>query len=286
MTSQKEEIVCIYTASMVFWGVIKPKRRAYATFLAREKNISVKRIMQECSISRASVYRLRKEQYNSKNINDSKNLGRRPRKLSDRDERKLMRALTRLRHKEGNFSSFWIMETAGIQLGSVSNRTIRHVLGTTGVFYLQARKKGLVTEKDLALRIKFAKYMQREYPKDVWQNKIAFYLDGVSFYHKINPTDQARAPQGRIWRKKCEGLNRGCTGKGAKVGSGGRVMKLIVAISYGKGVIQCTQYEHMNGEFFASFVENNLDAMFMRAGKGISRLWIQDGDPSQNCAAV
>ena len=43
-------------------------------------------------------------------------------------------------------------------------------------------------------------------------------------------------------------------------------MKLIVAISYGKGVIQCIQYEHMNGEFFASFVENNLDAMFMRAG--------------------
>ena len=56
-------------------------------------------------------------------------------------------------------------------------------------------------------------------------------------------------------------------------------MNLIVAIRYGKGVIQCTQYEHMNGEFFASFVENNLDAMFMQAGKGISWLWIQHGNP-------
>ena len=63
-------------------------------------------------------------------------------------------------------------------------------------------------------------------------------------------------------------------------------MIFIVAIRYGKGVIQCTQYEQMNGEFFASFVENNLDAMFMQAGKGISWLWIQHGDPSQNCAAV
>ena len=126
----------IYTASMVFRGVIEPKRRAYAKFLAREKEISIKRIMQECKISRASVYRLRKEQYNSKNVTDSKNMGGRPRKLSDRDERKLMRAFTRLRHEEGNFSSFRIMKTAGIQPGSVSNRTIRRVLRKHGFFLL------------------------------------------------------------------------------------------------------------------------------------------------------
>ena len=41
---------------------------------------------------------------------------------------------------------------------------------------------------------------------------------------------QASAPQGRIWRKKCEGLMRGCTAKGGKVGSGGKVVRVVVAI--------------------------------------------------------
>ena len=34
-----------------------------------------------------------------------------------------------------------------------------------------------------------------------------FFLDGVSFIHKYNPLDQARAPKGRIWRKPREGLS-------------------------------------------------------------------------------
>ena len=40
--------------------------------------------------------------------------------------------------------------------------------------------------------------------------------------------DQARAPQGRIWRKASEG----CLAKGSKAGTGGRLVKMIVAISY------------------------------------------------------
>ena len=35
----------------------------------------------------------------------------------------------------------------------------------------------------------------------------------------------------------------GCTAKGKKEGSGGKMVKLIVAISYNKGVIDCEQYE-------------------------------------------
>ena len=63
-------------------------------------------------------------------------------------------------------------------------------------------------------------------------------------------------------------------------------MKVIVAISYNKGVIVCKQYEKLDGNYFASFVRNNFDAMFARAEKGNSRIWIQDGDPSQNSAVV
>lgn len=271
---------------MVFTRLIEAKRRAYATFLSREKDISVQEIMFKCNISRASVYRLKKEDYSGQVKRARNNVGGRPRKLTKRDERKLLRAMMTLRKEEGQFSSCRLMERAGIGKDAVSNRTIRRVLRRNGFFYLQARKKGLMSEKDLALRLEFAKRIKKTYPCDVWQKNIAFYLDGVSFYYKTNPADQARAPRGRIWRRKCEGLKRGCTAKGSKEGSGGKVVKVLVAVSYEKGVIECSQYEKLNGEFFASFVEKNFDGMFERAGKGISRLWIQDGDPSQNCAAV
>ena len=40
-------------------------------------------------------------------------------------------------------------------------------------------------------------------------------------------------------KTKKEGLAEGCTAKGKKEGSGGRVLKLFVAIRYNKGVIAC-----------------------------------------------
>ena len=70
---------------------------------------------------------------------------------------------------------------------------------------------------------------------------------------------QASAPHGRVWRKKCEGLMRGCTAKGSKVGSGGKVVKVVVAISQGKGAIVCHQYDKLDGAYFAKFVQDNFE---------------------------
>ena len=39
--------------------------------------------------------------------------------------------------------------------------------------------------------------------------------------------------------KKSEGLNQGCLAKGSKVGTGGKVAKMMVAITHGGGVIIC-----------------------------------------------
>ena len=71
-----------------------------------------------------------------------------------------------------------------------------------------------------------------------------------SIIYTYNPSDQARAPKGRIWRKPSEGLSYGCTAKGAHSGSGGRVAKFMVAVSYGNGVILCEQYEKLKGRYF------------------------------------
>ncbi|XP_057296794.1 uncharacterized protein LOC130625709 [Hydractinia symbiolongicarpus] len=104
--------------------------------------------------------------------------------------------------------------------------------------------------------------MLNNYREYVWTHKIGFYLDATSFVLKTHPLDQARAPIGRVWRLASEGLTRGCTTKGSKVGHGGKVVYLMVAISYDKGVIRCEQYHKMNGEYFKSFIDDNFKYMF------------------------
>ena len=42
--------------------------------------------------------------------------------------------------------------------------------------------------------------------------------------------DQAKAPKRRVWRKRNEGLIKGCTSKGNKAELGGRVESFFVAI--------------------------------------------------------
>ena len=59
---------------------------------------------------------------------------------------------------------------------------------------------------------------------------------------------------------------------------------MIVAISYYKGVIVCKQYDRMCGAFFETFIDENLESMFQAAEKGESRMFLMDGDLSQNSA--
>ena len=101
----------------------------------------------------------------------------------------------------------------------------------------------------------------------MWKDNVAFYLDCVSFWFKRNPADQASAPHGRIWHKKCAGLVCGCTSKGGKVGSSGKVVKVIVAISSAKVLIVCHQYDKLDGTHFAKFVRDNFENMFRLANK-------------------
>ena len=85
-----------------------------------------------------------------------------------------------------------------------------------------------------------------------------------------------------MWRKPSEGLCDGCTAKGAHLGSGGRVVKFMVTVSCGNGVIMCEQYEKLNGCYFKSLVEREFPRMFNTAAKGGPKLFIQDEDPSKN----
>ena len=156
------------------------------------------------------VYRLKKDEIidGDQRKECNRDFGGRPRKLSLQEERHILRTLSNLRHEEGNFTSIRLMARAGISPKHVNNRTIRRFLQREGYYFLQARKKGLLSEKDLKESVKFTKNIRKHYSKDVWKDNAAFYLACVSFWYKRNPADQASAPQGRIWRNKCEGLMR------------------------------------------------------------------------------
>ena len=176
------------------------------------------------------------------------------------------------------------MQKAGLNMNYVSCKTVQRYLHSQGYKYLNARQKGLLMETDLAKRLRFARKIKREHSENFWKENISFYLDGVSFVHKCNPADQARAPSGRIWRKEQEGLALGCTAKGAHCGSGGRVARFMVGMSYGHGVVLCEQYHHLDGKYFKSLVQREFPRMFRVCNKQGPKRFIQDGDPSQNSA--
>ena len=228
---------------MVFKEAISPQLSAYLHFLHQEQNISIFELCHRYkNVSRATIYRHAKRTVrNHKRIDNRKtNMGR-PKKLSPRDQRHVLRSLIALREVDKNFSSKRIRVEGDVN--NSSDRTVRRYLNHEGYYYLQSRKKGLMSKADMKKRVVFAKKMLKEHEDGFWKNGVTFYLDGTSFVHKRNPADQARAPKGRVWRKRNEGLKQGCTSKGKKVGHGGNVVHVMVAISHGHGVIGRDQYK-------------------------------------------
>ena len=132
--------------------------------------------------------------------------------------------------------------------------------------------------------MKFARDVSNKHSPQLWTDEIYFYLDGVSFWSKTNPVAETKTPRGKIWRQRNEGLNPLCTAKGSHTGPGGKVIKVFVAISYGKGVIFCEQYEKCDGDYFANFIRRNFRKLLRASGKTHSRLFVQDNCPTQNCA--
>ena len=257
---------------MVYISKTTAEERAFIRFLYMKKRYSLRKIEGRVGRSAATVMRVLKESYSASRHSRThpdvtyERRGR-PRKLSSREERLLIRALHKLRRTKGNFTAKRLMNEANIAESNVSVRTVTRFLNSKMYFYIQARKKGLLTNNDNNLRVAFAKKVREEYNKELWTEKTAFYLEGAAFEHKTNPLDRARAPTGRIYREKTEGLNQYCIAKGSTVGAGGKVVKFLVAISHNVGVILCEEYEHMTGNFFASFIDKTFEQMFVESRK-------------------
>ncbi len=270
-------------SEMVFKGKLKAEDIAYARLLKKHGQ-SCRDIAKSSNMSKSSVQRQTRSSIQSKqHCRGHTKIGR-PTKISPRLERYILREFKKLRSCEGSFSIARLMSVTGLNQRDITIRSISNLIHRAGYGLYNARKKGLLSAKDLKDRVNFAKRMINR-PVKFWCDEVSFYLDAVSFTYKSNPHDQARAPRSKVYRKPSEGLLPSCTSRGRKEGTGGKTVKFVVAITHGKGVVVCEPYDKMNGEYFASFVDRNFMNMFEIADKD-SFAFVQDGDPSQNSAVA
>ena len=262
------------------------ENKAFVRFLKTQGNKSVRQVAEMCGISIATVSRITRKDIKDRTIQISSKRTGRPRKIDERSERQIVRAVKRLRRINGNFRVKDIMRDCNISETDVNIRTVQRVLNRNGFYFLQARKKGLMRNSDLRKRLQFARKIKRKGDPNFWKADIMFYFDGAAFAHKTNPMEQARAPRGRIWRKKSEGLAFGCTAKGQKTGTGGKVVRIFASISYGKGVVLAKAYKKLSGPKFANFVKKRFPKIIRKCQDGKKKQFLQDGDPSQNSGAA
>ena len=103
--------------------------------------------------------------------------------------------------------------------------------------------------------------------------------------HKRNPSNHATTLRTRTWRKVGEGLKIDCTERTKNEGVDGKMMKFMVAIAHGKGVVAAIQYSgNINVEEFAGIIDEHFPDLFDHSANAHNRVFLQDGCPSQNSA--
>ena len=92
----------------------------------------------------------------------------------------------------GNYCVKRVMIKTDIS-SSISEETARRVLRIAGLKWTCVRRKGILTKNDLKLRLKFAQKNRCKLSANFWEEGVGFCLDGASFTHKMNASDQAKA---------------------------------------------------------------------------------------------
>ena len=98
--------------AMVFKSPIDGVTRARAFYLCRLKGFSIRKVAEICNISRGSVCRIAKEQLLRRSIPKAIFKTGPKFKLSERQQRLLIRAIEVLRNREGNFTCKRLMQEA------------------------------------------------------------------------------------------------------------------------------------------------------------------------------
>ena len=108
------------------WIDNNTRTRVY--YLSQVKGMSIRKTAVHCNVSRGVVWRIiqrqrEKESNRCKSKTSILQRGR-PRKLTGRQGRLLLRCLAKLRDEDGNFTAQRLMESAGMSTHAVSVRTV------------------------------------------------------------------------------------------------------------------------------------------------------------------
>ena len=182
---------------------ISEETKASIRVLRMTSNLTLNEIAERFQVSTASVHRVTNSKY--KEVHESRrHLSGRKKKLTPEHEAFILRTIEEVREQEGSFSSRRLMERTGIR--HVTDRTVRRLLNRNGYFFLQARKKGLMSQSDKERRVEFARQMQSNYPQSVWTDTIAFHLRGLVYLqdqpHGPSPNTQRVSMAKKIRRSK------------------------------------------------------------------------------------
>ena len=192
---------------MVFKERITAALRAYVVYKLEDGHKKARDIAKETGLSLASVYRIRKM-----NIQGLKSKPRnaggpgRPKKLSNQTLRRLARGILSLREENPNFCSGSVCSLLGIDRSVCSNRTVRRRMNDLGYWYRQARKKGVLTNKDLQQRLKFAKNTAKV-PADFWTSRSAFISMGLVFITNGTQLAKQDRRRGVYGERQTKGFN-------------------------------------------------------------------------------
>ena len=146
---------------------------------------AVKRINRKCTHGK-SVFHRTKKNFNKEEFDERKDIKGRPKGLTLRGERKIIRTLYRLRKTEGNFTSNRRF-VAGVTDLDIS-RTVRRLLHKNGFHFLQARKKGLMKPSDLVKRKAFCGRCKRlKLGFEFWTKGVSMYLQWKRVWLETKP---------------------------------------------------------------------------------------------------
>lgn len=135
---------------MVFQGKIPEETRVLVRIAQKYRGMRQREIMERFGLSRSTVYRILKEVKTMRRsrLPDQKHLPGRPRKLSARQERLLLRQIASLREEDGNFTVKRLMERVGLKMREIFCRTVQRFLRSNDYRYLNSRNKGVLLNTD------------------------------------------------------------------------------------------------------------------------------------------
>lgn len=260
---------------------IDPETRALVRLLFMNGGYSYRDIARKCRVSVGSVRHIMTRPLRRDRGAKKKHPGGRPRAIDVRSRRLLLRQVSAMREKCPSFSVRQLQHASGLSKNCSLSTCYREMI-RAGYSWSSVRRKGVLTQADKKRRLAWCKQHLKT-PPTFWTTGVAFYLDGVSFQHKLHPMAAHCAPGSRAWLKKEEKLL--VTGKGSHEGSGGRSLRFLVGVSFGGGVVICSKYEKMSAKFYAGFVKGTLPQAFLLSKKP-RKVFLQDNDPSQTSKAA